>query len=721
MEPSTPPTPHERAGKSHAVDKGTALRDGVVDTAGLTKPSFKNDSSHQSDRHASAELARALRESEAWLSGQKEAFQAAVNGVPLTASLGILIRTAIQQFGSDSRCAFYLADATGAELHHVTGMPETYARAVDGFKIGPESLACGLSVHRAEPVITADVCKEPRWKPWLWLAEEYGYRGCWSFPVESSAGQIVGTFAMYFKEPREASSRDRELATVLTRAASIVISRYREAEERARIETGLRESEQRFRALVTTTSDVVYRMSPDWREMRHLDGKNFIADTADPSSTWLEKYIYPADQSHVMAVIQAAIRSKATFELEHRVRRVDGSIGWTHSQAVPLLDEDGNIIEWFGAARDVTERKRHEEQLTEQARLLDLSNDAIIVRDGNDRIAYWNHGAEEIYGWSRHEALGKNFYELLQPQFSEPLDRILRNLRRENRWSGEVTNLRRDGQRITVASRWALDGTREGVLASILHTDNDVTQRKQAEDALKRSEKLAAVGRLAATMAHEINNPLESVTNLLYLARKDKSISQQARHYLQLASQELNRVAHVARQTLGFSRDNSAASPCDASRETDELLEVYSYRLRSREIELTKELKPVNVFTSAGEFRQVFSNLLINAVDAIPPSGGKIRVRVRPARNWSNGSRGVRITVADNGSGIEPSQRARIFEAFYTTKPEVGTGLGLWLSRSLVQKNNGYIRVRSRVQPDRSGTVFSVFWPDQSTAGVLAG
>jgi hypothetical protein len=145
-----------------------------------------------------------------------------VNGAALSDLLDVLVRTAIQKTEGEARAAFYIAN--GGTLHHVTGMSEAYAKHVDGFVIGPESLACGLSAATGKPIITRDVTEEPLWKPWLWLANQFGYRACWSFPVQNSEGKIVGTFAMYYKEPREASDRDLDLAATITRAAGDIIA-----------------------------------------------------------------------------------------------------------------------------------------------------------------------------------------------------------------------------------------------------------------------------------------------------------------------------------------------------------------------------------------------------------------------------------------------------------------------------------------------------------------
>jgi len=188
-----------------------------------------------------------LREREAWMAGQKEAMQAAMDGAALAVSLGVLVRTATQQLDDGVRAAFYLSDADGEMLNHIVGMGEEYAEAVNGFRIGPESLACGLATATGEPVLTSDVREDPRWQPWLWLAERFGYRACWSFPIHTAAGTFVGTFALYWPMPCEATPRHIELVGRVTQTAAIIISRDSEATARRRTAAALRESEAALR------------------------------------------------------------------------------------------------------------------------------------------------------------------------------------------------------------------------------------------------------------------------------------------------------------------------------------------------------------------------------------------------------------------------------------------------------------------------------------------
>jgi two-component system CheB/CheR fusion protein len=240
----------------------------------------------------------------------------------------------------------------------------------------------------------------------------------------------------------------------------------------------------------------------------------------------------------------------------------------------------------------------------------------------------------------------------------------------------------------------------------------DVTERHRAEVALRNSEKLAATGRLAATIAHEINNPMAAVTNLMYLLEQMPGLDPTAREFARIAQEELQRMAHITRQMLGFYRDTAA--PVDASipELLQNVLQLYAKRIASSGVKVeTRFDKVPQVRVFPGEIRQVFSNLILNALDAVE-KGGAIRVRVHPGHNWSGeGSPGVRISIADNGSGIDPALRHRIFEPFFTTKDQRGTGLGLWVCQGIVRKHGGRITVRSSKRLGRSGTCFSILLP----------
>lgn len=196
-------------------------------------------------KRSEAAKAAALRRTEGCLAGQKEAFQMAMSGQPLAASLDALVRTAVRYTEGHSRAAFFVVGEDGKGLRHLTGMGEAYAQDVDGFAIGPESFACGLAMYSGEPFITPDIDEEPLWEDWRWMARKHGFRGCWSFPVRTEGGPVLGTFARYFPEPRDPTDDDLELTAVLAHAASIIISRHTEAQERAHVSRALRDADRR--------------------------------------------------------------------------------------------------------------------------------------------------------------------------------------------------------------------------------------------------------------------------------------------------------------------------------------------------------------------------------------------------------------------------------------------------------------------------------------------
>jgi two-component system, NtrC family, sensor kinase len=239
----------------------------------------------------------------------------------------------------------------------------------------------------------------------------------------------------------------------------------------------------------------------------------------------------------------------------------------------------------------------------------------------------------------------------------------------------------------------------------------EIKQREQAQEALVRSEMLATAGRMAASMAHEINNPLEAVMNTLFLARTSAGHPEAVREYLEIADGELLRVAHITRQTLGFYRESTKATSISVSGLIGSVVNVLQSKIKATgarvEPRCDEELQVIGVF---GELRQVFANLLANSLHAVVPDG-RIVLRASASLDPNDGKRRVRITVADSGHGIGASTMRQIFEPFFTTKGTVGTGLGLWVSRQLVEKNSGSIRVRSNTDGKRKGTTFSIVLP----------
>ena len=241
-----------------------------------------------------------------------------------------------------------------------------------------------------------------------------------------------------------------------------------------------------------------------------------------------------------------------------------------------------------------------------------------------------------------------------------------------------------------------------------------MVERQKAEEALRKSEKLAVTGRLAASISHEINNPLASVTNLLYLISRSSSL-EESRQYSEIAARELARVSEIVTQTLRFYRESSKPRAVVVTQIVNSALVLYQARLTAASIVVEREFDDCRpIVAVGGELRQLILNLIANAVDAIG-IGGKLKIRVADTHQYSNGMRaGIRLTIADSGSGIEAEVRKTLFEPFVTTKPDTGTGLGLWVSSEIVRKHNGTIQVKSRAKGPYRGTVFSIFLPSSS-------
>jgi PAS domain S-box-containing protein len=375
-----------------------------------------------------------------------------------------------------------------------------------------------------------------------------------------------------------------------------------------------------------------------------------------------------------------------------------------------VKDRTGNVTGLLLVVRDISERKQAEEARSRLAAIVESSDDAIISKDLNGTITNWNAGATRLFGYSPEEVIGKSILVLFPPELQHEELGILAKIRAGERIEHyESQRVTKQGKRIEVSLTISPVRDGSGRLIGASKIARDITARKQTEEMLRRTEKLATAGRLAASIAHEINNPLAAVTNLLYLMKKRPA---KLNEYLELATQELDRVIHISKQTLGFYRDSSVAATVNVAALLDSVLRLYARRLESRAIRVKTDYDQESyIMALEGELRQLFSNLILNALDAMG-DGGTLQLKVSRAHSWKQpGIWGVRVTIADSGSGIAPEHKKNIFEAFYTTKTDIGTGLGLWLAQGIVKKHNGMIRFRSSTAPGASGTVFSVFLP----------
>jgi PAS domain S-box-containing protein len=374
-------------------------------------------------------------------------------------------------------------------------------------------------------------------------------------------------------------------------------------------------------------------------------------------------------------------------------------------------DEIGTLTDSFNRMLDVIQTNQHD--LTEQARLLDLSADAIIVRDMQDVIVYWNHGAEEIYGWSQAEARGKTKAELLRTEFSQPRQEIAAKLLRDGRWSGDLTQTRRDGTRIHISTQWSLETDAQGRPARVLTTDTDITARKQAEELMRseatrldalvrqRTAKLQeTVGELEAfsySVSHDMRAPLRAMQGYAKALLEDyrERLDAQAVEYLNRIARAANRLDVLVQDVLAYSRvakDEIALHRVDVNRLIEDILMTHpEFQPPRSRIIVNKPLLPV--LGHEAYLTQCVTNLLGNAIKFVP-EGVLPEVRVRSERVGGK----VRLWFEDNGIGIDPAHHERIFQIFGQVYPEKkygGTGIGLAIVRKAVQRMNGEVGLES--------------------------
>jgi PAS domain S-box-containing protein len=332
-------------------------------------------------------------------------------------------------------------------------------------------------------------------------------------------------------------------------------------------------------------------------------------------------------------------------------------------------------------------------------------------------LTYVNPAFEVMTGYSLEAVLGRNCRFLQGDERNQPgialLQEAICDLREV---TAVIRNYRKDGSAFWNELSLSPIRNRDGLVTHFVGIQTDVTARVEFESALRESEKLAAVGRLASSIAHEINNPLESVMNLLYLAQKEESLPE-VMAYLAQADKQVQRVALITSQSLRFYRQSSKPSAVKCADLLESVLDLYVGRAESAHVAIEpRERSNDSILCLESEIRQVLNNLVRNAIDAMQEQGGRLLIRSRDATDWRTGERGVVLTIADTGSGISPQTMQQIYKPFFTTKGTSGTGLGLWISNEIIARHHGRLLVRSRQRRGAGGTVFTLFLPLQGPA-----
>jgi len=473
----------------------------------------------------------------------------------------------------------------------------------------------------------------------------------------------------------------------------------------------LSESEARYRALVTATSDVIYRMSPDWSVMRQLDGGGFLSDTGAPITDWLEKYIHPIDQQWISEEIEKAIGEKRIFQLEHRVLQADGIIGWTSSRAIPIFDHSGEIIEWFGAATDITSRKLMEQELVnarnlaeQQQRLYETitanTPDLIYVFALDYTFTYANPALLAMWGKTWDEAIGKNLlangYEPWHAEMHErEIDHIIAT---KQVVRGEVAFPHAiQGRRVYDYILSPVIGP-DGEVICIAGTTRDISDIKENEQ--RKNDFINMV-------SHELKTPLTSATSYVQVSRKRVADNgdQVTADMLDRAGQQHAKMTRMINGFLNISRLESGKLQID--KERFDLIDLIN------EIEQeTRVSMPRNIITflpapstpieaDREKIGQVFLNLISNAVKYSPPAA-PVEVSCVTTGEF------VQVRVSDKGMGISPSDLPLIFDRYYRVKDAenrhiAGFGIGLYLCAEIIERHGGKIWAESEIG---EGSVF---------------
>lgn len=479
-------------------------------------------------------------------------------------------------------------------------------------------------------------------------------------------------------------------------------------------DVALRQTDQKLRAMAQVCPDFFFTTRADgWTDwVSHKFHEYTGACLGDEDGlNWID-YLDPEDREETTSKWMESVKRGAPFEIEHRFRGRDGQYRWFHSRAIPVRDTNGELDRWVGISSDVHFQKQAEQALMQQRvvleTLIESTADFIYMKDRQGRYVFVNTAAAQSVGKTAQEIIGKDDRTLFPPEGARQIMEKDRKIMASG--ISEVYQETRSaaGRRRHLHSSKNVCRDASGAVIGMVGISRDITELKQAEEALSSSELNAAGARMANALAHEINNPLAAITNALFLLRQgNKAFT--ADDLLSSAQEALWRVTKITRHMIGLYNRTTQARQMQVEQVVKDTLENLDARINAKSIRVEDRLASCEFYGIDSDLRQLVTALMENAVEQC-----NSLVWVKLYNNISAGGRGrpgFRLVIADDGPGIPAEYRDRIFEPFFSTKAEKASGLGLWMARGIAQKYGGRIRVRSTTRKGASGTCVIVLMP----------
>jgi PAS domain S-box-containing protein len=665
--------------------------------------------------------------------GQREVLERIAEGAPLGEVLERLVLL-VERQASGMACSIVLLDREKRRIRHgaAPSLPEEYNWAINGVEIGPAAGSCGTAAYLGQRVIVEDIDTHPYWAPFKHLALVHGLRACWSSPIFSPTREVLGTFAMYYREPRGPLPQEIAWVDAATHLAAVALCR--DAADQA-----LQQSEARYRLMVDTAYEGVWLIDAEGRTTFANRRMGEMLGYTPEEMLGRSMFDFMDEAARTEATANFARRKTGVSEQhEFRFTRKDGSDLWTIVAASPTLDATGQMTSALGMVTDITKRKAAEAALlrseAEFRTIFESAAMGVALVGSDGAVQKCNPALAELLGYPAAELVGKNIPQLTHPDdldlgfFQELVAGTRDTYRYEKRY------LRKDGQIVWVRVTASAVRENDGRFHFAIGIIEDVTQRHRAEDErarlenqLRQSQKMQSLGTLAGGIAHDFNNILTAIGGNAQLAIADLPPGHPALLSLTEIEKAYERATDLVRQILTFSR------PQESKRKIVKLETVVEEALRLLRASLPATITIRTDFASdtpdvaadATQIHQVIMNLGANAAHAIGGQSGALALRLGLFRIGAESPPGspdlpagsyARLTITDSGCGMDAATIDRIFEPFFTTKTQgQGTGLGLSVVHGIIKSHGGAITVHSQ---HGQGTTFHLFFPAARAADI---